>query len=506
MAHRSFTSFAALTAAFPVTIAAQTVVVGPGETLTRADLDSGIFNGQPFELGPETTFEIAGGTFDVLSDDSELPFDMRSSAILATDAGRVEASVLENVSLIIDGGEDVTADIVNATCVLVSGSISELRANATTFLMTGGSAFDLLFNELLLDQSGSTVQIDGGTIDSLFCRNKADITINGGEIDDVGTTEFTSSIVFNGGNIEEITVTGVLFPQSGQPAERPELFVTDGSIGSLVMIEFERFVMTGGEVTGFVDFIGDFGSKLRPSTVDLLGGAIADQVTGSEALSITIDGTILEIGAFLPSTIDGNSSIRMLSGRVSGNGLITDFAGVRLAGGIVDNFVDANGSWVSVTGGELRDGIFGGEITTFAGGIISGPINVPRTGTLILKVESVAIDGIPLPLVPGQPVEIPERNGELLTAVLADGSPFMLELSENGPSGDSVPALARVVALQGDRACVGDLDLDGSVTLSDVRPLLGAFLVDDRACDQNGDGLCNPADFNAWIINANAGC
>ena len=26
------------------------------------------------------------------------------------------------------------------------------------------------------------------------------------------------------------------------------------------------------------------------------------------------------------------------------------------------------------------------------------------------------------------------------------------------------------------------------------------------ACDQNGDDLCTPADFTAWIANFNAGC
>ena len=170
MTHRTILFVAALMAALPCTIWAQTVVVGPGETLTRADLDAGIFNGQPFVLGPDTTFVIAGGTFDVLSDDDTLPFDMRASPIIATTSGRIETSVLDDVAIIIDGGVDITADIANGSCELISGSILELRANASTFVMTGGEADFIDLNGLPVKSGASLVRLDGGTVNTLVFR------------------------------------------------------------------------------------------------------------------------------------------------------------------------------------------------------------------------------------------------------------------------------------------------------------------------------------------------
>ncbi|MEO1534590.1 MAG: GC-type dockerin domain-anchored protein [Planctomycetota bacterium] len=55
-------------------------------------------------------------------------------------------------------------------------------------------------------------------------------------------------------------------------------------------------------------------------------------------------------------------------------------------------------------------------------------------------------------------------------------------------------------------ACPADTNGDGVVNPADFNAWVIAFNTQSPACDQNGDGLCNPADFNAWVINFNAGC
>ncbi|MEO1716904.1 MAG: dockerin type I repeat-containing protein [Planctomycetota bacterium] len=56
----------------------------------------------------------------------------------------------------------------------------------------------------------------------------------------------------------------------------------------------------------------------------------------------------------------------------------------------------------------------------------------------------------------------------------------------------------------------GDVNGDGTVTQADVNIITGAApdpcsTAARDCCDQNGDGDCNPGDFNAWILNFNSG-
>ncbi|MEO1535222.1 MAG: GC-type dockerin domain-anchored protein [Planctomycetota bacterium] len=54
--------------------------------------------------------------------------------------------------------------------------------------------------------------------------------------------------------------------------------------------------------------------------------------------------------------------------------------------------------------------------------------------------------------------------------------------------------------------CPADTNGDGLVNPADFNAWVIAFNTQSPACDQNADGLCNPADFNAWVLNFNNGC
>ena len=53
-------------------------------------------------------------------------------------------------------------------------------------------------------------------------------------------------------------------------------------------------------------------------------------------------------------------------------------------------------------------------------------------------------------------------------------------------------------------ACLADVNGDGVANPADFNAWVAAFASQAPGCDQNGDGLCNPADFNAWIVNFQA--
>jgi hypothetical protein len=54
--------------------------------------------------------------------------------------------------------------------------------------------------------------------------------------------------------------------------------------------------------------------------------------------------------------------------------------------------------------------------------------------------------------------------------------------------------------------CVADLDNDGDIDADDQALFIDVYQQNDPAADQNGDGLVNPADYNAWVFRAARGC
>ncbi|MEO1535320.1 MAG: GC-type dockerin domain-anchored protein, partial [Planctomycetota bacterium] len=54
--------------------------------------------------------------------------------------------------------------------------------------------------------------------------------------------------------------------------------------------------------------------------------------------------------------------------------------------------------------------------------------------------------------------------------------------------------------------CPADVNGDGLLNPADFNAWVAAFNNQSAACDQNSDGLCNPGDFNAWVANFNTGC
>jgi hypothetical protein len=162
------------------------------------------------------------------------------------------------------------------------------------------------------------------------------------------------------------------------------------------------------------------------------------------------------------------SVVNMYDGTAGKETLLLDNAVYNVYGGHVGDLIDVVDSTLNLYGGYLgyrvssHEGsevnIFGGEIATgeytrpasldwrghFAvwdggvanihGGVFGQTIYVDAEGELNLFVQELSINDEPIPLTPGIRTVIPVTRDKLLTAVLADGTFFELDLT----SGDDI--------------------------------------------------------------------
>ncbi|MEO1534222.1 MAG: M23 family metallopeptidase [Planctomycetota bacterium] len=106
---------------------------------------------------------------------------------------------------------------------------------------------------------------------------------------------------------------------------------------------------------------------------------------------------------------------------------------------------------------------------------------------------------------------------DTISAGHADAIPSIIDLGfstnalrtvsvEITPNDGVANGLATTTTIVVPALCPADTNGDGVVNPADFNAWVIAFNNQTPACDQNGDSLCNPADFNAWVINFNDGC
>ncbi|MEO0630484.1 MAG: hypothetical protein AAFY46_07115 [Planctomycetota bacterium] len=492
MAHRILTSFTALAAAFPLTIAAQTVVVGPGETLTRADLDAGVFNGQPFVLGPATRFIVEGGAIRSIRNGS-MPFELRGSHVVLTDSALIDGfSDLANVDL---RAADTTIEEL-----FVSGQSSVLieRSDAEWIVVGGDVTFDM--HQSIAEEIGAAAllgsSITGSTIQALRVAGPCTLIASSVNTMNVGAP-VSAPIIIRESDISLLRGDGPIDGPHGASIE-----FDSGIIGSLRLEDgpVRAFRMRGGSIDGFMSVVGS-GSAVPRQQIELLGGTIDTSLRVLGSPRLVVDGALVSNG--IRDDLGFTRGVVTLRSGTVGIGL--DTRNLTMTGGLVTSDVNVGGNAASIAGGRIegRLRLPDAGVSWIAGGTFDGGLLIAGSVTVVIRASDASLDGTPIPLEPGQPITVTNTDGLALEATLNDGSPFELQLA-GGPDfvGDDV----RIVLLSGQPSCIADNDLDGDIDADDQTGFIGALLTADPACDQNGDGLCDPADFNAWIINANAGC
>lgn len=204
--------------------------------------------------------------------------------------------------------------------------------------------------------------------------------------------------LFVGGSIGDSVAAGVI---NGPPAEI-EINVNGGSIGNR--------------------FDAHNGTSLR-----LNSGSIGDQLTAYDGSSVTIDGG--EIGEFF----DVRGANVLVEGGTIGNGFIAR------------NGLRGRDSSVVIRGGMIEDFTsFDGSDVVMFGGTISNNFSVHEGGTATIGGGDFRINGVPIEglqdVGDASPVNPPANS--VLSGVLIDGSPFIINISPRSQFAEDALTLA----------------------------------------------------------------
>ena len=256
------------------------VDVGAGQTLTESDLASGVFEGQDFALGRETTFNInSGGVIGPIGDFFTGGFDFAGSTV-NVNSGGFFASTDPDPML-----PFVQSNVTNVGLNLADGGVI-----AENFFVFGDSTVNISGgttggNLAIFD--GSVANISGGVVgDLLSAFPGGQINISGGIIgDDVVAQDFS-----------ELNISGGTFGSFITTFDGSVTNISGGSIGD----EFVAF--EGAEVNLFVTSL-----RIDGQLVDLtLGEALLIDQRGGALLEATLaDGSFLDFslnGTFVSSS------------------------------------------------------------------------------------------------------------------------------------------------------------------------------------------------------------
>ena len=297
-----------------------TVTVEPGEIITQTDLETGVFNGMGFELGPMTTIQINGVPTSPPSDPAgrgflgavgtpavpgtigtpfmpAVPFDFMGTTIDLQNGVTVESGVYSNVTIhVADNGR------VGNSSVLESGTTVDLGSGTVGIFATiqPGATVNLSGNGLLAFAPAitGTVNMSGGGVDGprVFEGGSLNLRVRGATLDgesillDVGrVTEIperdgnTLETILENGDPQTLNLSGVpvaanevYLPGSRVtlelvPGDCPVAFNNDNTLDIFDLVaflrefdgdgEFADFDSNGtlesGDITGFVTALED---------------------------------------------------------------------------------------------------------------------------------------------------------------------------------------------------------------------------------------------------------
>ncbi|RMH31867.1 MAG: hypothetical protein D6692_00200 [Planctomycetota bacterium] len=305
-------------ALLPLVPAPAQVIVAPGETLTEADLNAGVFNGQPFTLAPGTIFDI-GGVLGPVGDPSApptgRPFDFQGSTIRVNFGGVIAAgSVVSDAVIGLFGGGGAAngfATRAGSRVTFLGGITGDFASALDSFIVINSGGYGRGFTA----GAGTQITINGGGISNGFTAiNGAEITVNGGVITDFAEVRSGSTLNVAGGAVErQLRAFGATVNLSaGAIGEGFGAFtgaavnITGGSVSAGFSTD-SRVTIAGGS-------IADGFSALMDSRVELLvqglsiDGAPVALTPGQELVITQRGGALLEAtladGSFLDFTLN----------------------------------------------------------------------------------------------------------------------------------------------------------------------------------------------------------
>ena len=241
-----------------VCAAHETVTVGPGQKLWEDHLEAGFYRGQPFTLGPDTTFRIDGGRFGTVGNTTR-PFDFQGSHVeIVNDGGILTlAWNAANVLLDVHSGKlkyDVKVhdgSVANIHDGQIDGSLCVENA---TMSVRGGS---FTRNSAASARHGGTLNLLGGTLPERIIGVAGHINLNGGEPNgdtyvglfsgatcSLANAELDVTLEARDGSAARVSAGNV----SIQSAERAEIRVSGGTMSGQGNIEWATILLSGGRL------------------------------------------------------------------------------------------------------------------------------------------------------------------------------------------------------------------------------------------------------------------
>ena len=328
-------------------------------------------------------------------------------------------------------------------------------------VITGG------YNESIGGVAGQTTQLnvsDGGNVGFSFEANSgSEVNISGGSV----LSEFTASgseVNISGGNLGRSLIL-----------DASQLNITGGTAGSFEARSGSVVNISGGTV-GFLPAALVFSGTASDSVVNVSGGNLIGILDASSGSEVNISGaTLVEVNAAYDSVVNfSGGSARTLRA-------------------IADGVVNISGGNVDVLS------VFSDGVVNISGGSVGNQITANEGSALNIRGTEFSINGTPLSnLQNEQPFIVNDRDGTL-SGVLADGEPFSFTF---GASYRSIsPNATLTVTLVEPIFLLGDCNQNGVVDFSDIPAFISVLIADTflAEADTNQDGMVDFADIPPFI-------
>ena len=442
-----------------------------------------------------------------------------------------QLSVFERSVLNISGGTIIRGGIQSGGVLNMSGGS-----------VGGSSAFGV--------GDGGEATISGGSIGSFRAQEGSDVQLVGGEFK-LNGEEFSAATISPGPN-DVFTGTladGSVFIFNEQGGDflgdvsltTPSQPLPEASLIPIVVAastdQLPQGLRQGQHLT--VQTGGELGINFAvvDATLNVEGGTVATQLQAAGSV-VNISGG--SVGRFFDA--NSGSVVNITGGTVGGNFIANDGSLVNISGGLVDfqfsaktgsvvnitggavgRLFDAeDGSVVTISGGSFEESIWAksGSLLNISGGSfgptfrVSGVVNI-RGGSfgndfrsyvgsnVNLFGSEFAIDGVLLDdLVSGEAFTIIDRDGVILSGLLADGSEFSFDLNsdfDSDPDKDQFATGVLTVTLISE--LLGDCNQDGVVNFLDIGPFISILAAADYLAEADvfGDGVISFLDIQPFI-------
>jgi hypothetical protein len=326
-------------------------------------------------------------------------------------------------------------------------------------------------------EADATGKVLGGVVNQLNAETGSTIEVAGGSLGDDLNVEYASNVTLRGVGF---AINGAAVPGLDAVDDEVQIAIGDDDVFSGTWADGTPFVMTGAEGERLGDFrlVRSAEPAAGPPLIDVAapsalrgvrsgqhvrlstGGSLGEHFSAGSGSAVTITGGSIDrnfeaydanvsisggqiaaqFGAFGASRVQmtggqiavgmaayAGSEVEISGGHAASIAVRTD-ASLRVSGGVVDRVTSDAGGSFELSGGSLgRLSAAGGSHNVWRGGSVENLTTQGATTSLSIHGSRFHLNGAPLELGDvGSALKINVRRWDVLTGVLADGTPLAL--------------------------------------------------------------------------------